>query len=245
MSPTGSPGLLRRIARSIGLSPIEVEGVRYRPRPRRASDVRVEYDARFPSGETMRIRCTDNRRYADVDRVPRIPASRLLESRLRPGMRVLDLPCGTGATASWLAHIVGPSGAVIALDTDGESIRYARRRYHAPHLGYEIGGTRDLAGELPDAFDAILGPPAETADRQAVETLVRVLTTPGWLLLPRIIGPSSEDASLVELIRGMVTSDEDDGVSVSLIRGRDPSLSGVLVSRIAQAEKPDSRDERG
>lgn len=227
-------GLLGRMARSLGLSHIEVDGVRYSPKPRRDHSIRAEYDVRFASGEMMRIRCTDRRRFADLDPVPRVAPSRLLESRIRPGMRVLDLPCGTGATASWLAAAVGPSGAVIAIDPDGESIRYARRRYPARHLGFEIGSVDDLEGELSGGFDAVLGPAVEHADDDEIRSLTRVLATPGWLLLPIESGEPEKDDERVGRVRSAVGN--GGGSIVALLRGRDPSLRAVLVSSVEQAD---------
>jgi ubiquinone/menaquinone biosynthesis C-methylase UbiE len=52
---------------------------------------------------------------ATVDRLP-----------LAPGHRVLDLCCGTGASAIPAARAVGPSGQVIGIDAAGPLLALAR-----------------------------------------------------------------------------------------------------------------------
>lgn len=46
----------------------------------------------------------------------------------KPGMRVLDLACGTGEPAISLASEVGPLGRVVGIDLNGELLEVARRR---------------------------------------------------------------------------------------------------------------------
>src|SRR5262249_26973636 len=42
---------------------------------------------------------------------------------VRPGSRVLDVACGTGYSSALLARLVGPSGAVAALEDDADRVR--------------------------------------------------------------------------------------------------------------------------
>lgn len=169
---------VRRLSRALGLSrrKIVVSGVVYRELSgvslRRAlgetgAGVK-EYEVRFPrpSGEgegaqhahreSMRIRFTHRRRYADLGHDPRVRFVRSMRSIVRPGDRVLDLGCGTGAGSAELAYGVGPSGGVVAINRDGESIRYARQRYRANHLAYELGWLDTLNGELDGSFNAAI-----------------------------------------------------------------------------------------
>lgn len=48
--------------------------------------------------------------------------------RLREGMRVLDLPCGTGQSFPGLVTGAGPTGAVLGVDASAGMLRRARRR---------------------------------------------------------------------------------------------------------------------
>src|SRR5687768_7249725 len=53
---------------------------------------------------------------------------------LRISDRVIDLACGDGAYASWLAERVGEAGAVTAVDISGGWLRFARQSLAAcPH----------------------------------------------------------------------------------------------------------------
>ncbi|MHA7813863.1 MAG: methyltransferase domain-containing protein [Phycisphaerales bacterium] len=159
-------GLARRKTVVSGVVYRELSGVSLRRALSETGAGVKEYEVRFPrpSGEgegaqhahrdTMRIRFTHRRRYADLGHDPRVRFVRSMRSVVRPGDRVLDLGCGTGAGSAELAYGVGPSGGVIAINRDGESIRYARQRYRANHLAYELGWLDTLSGELDGAFHA-------------------------------------------------------------------------------------------
>ncbi|MEM9065727.1 MAG: class I SAM-dependent methyltransferase [Planctomycetota bacterium] len=182
--------MLRRI---VGLEPeLVVDGVRYHARSgeplRRALSPTgrgsKEYDAQFPTGERMRIRVTRRRHFADLLGPGRLDLYRASGNAVRPGLRVLDLASGTGAGAAWLAERVGPSGAVVALEEDGASVRYARRRYAAPNIAYEITEERSLEGEPDGAFDAVflIASPGSLTDRpDAVRARL--------VELPRLLAP--------------------------------------------------------
>jgi SAM-dependent methyltransferase len=54
-------------------------------------------------------------------------APELVDSvRVRPGERVLDVACGTGAVTRFLAERVGPTGRVVGLDSNPEMLSVAR-----------------------------------------------------------------------------------------------------------------------
>lgn len=61
-----------------------------------------------------------------VYRAGRVAAIRAMG--LRPGMRVLDLGCGTGLNHPLLQEAVGPTGMVIGVDTSRQMLDQARRR---------------------------------------------------------------------------------------------------------------------
>ncbi len=145
---------------------VVVDGVQYRERStvslRRALSASgpgvKEYRVRFPSNtqrEPMKIRATRKRIFDDLCPDPRVVMYRQIEALIRPGSRVLELGCGTGGGTRLLSEAVGPSGGVVAMNRDGESIRFARQRYGFGNIGFEVGWIETLKGELDGAFDVV------------------------------------------------------------------------------------------
>lgn len=165
---------LRRIARRvIGTGSVRTpDGVRYRPvghhsltrsLSRRGPGYK-EYDAHFPSGLTMRIRVRPTRIYADLTGSRFAFEEEMLAGRVRPGSRALVVRAGTGDLAHWLAGEVGPSGAVVSLDEDEQSVRFAQLRYTAENIAFEQGDLALLSVEPAGAFEFVLAPRAFDAD---------------------------------------------------------------------------------
>lgn len=220
----------RVVRRLVGLEPeIVVDGVRYHARTgeplRRALGPTgrgsKEYDVRFPTGERMRIRATARRVYADIAGALRLGLYRKLDETARPGMRVLDLSSGTGAGAAWLSERVGPSGAVVALEEDGEGVRFARRRYPAGNIAFEVLEERSLEGEPDGAFDGIvlIENPGTLSDRPEVlrartTEIPRLVRPGGWVYLAAA-APSDtlreEIAALARRLNAETPDPEEDG----------------------------------
>jgi SAM-dependent methyltransferase len=212
---TRQSGLARLLNRLAAIGPgrvVTAEGVQYRERRARpAGPLRTpftqpepgvrEYEVRFPDADQrkrpLRIRATPTRIYDDLTPDPRVELIRTLDDVVTPGQRVLELGCGTGAGSRHLAHLVGPSGGVVSLDRDGESVRFARQRYPADQLGFELGWTETLSGELDAAFDAVVcvdpfrNDPGPAERARTLDELARVLRPGGRLLC---IGSSDEIA---------------------------------------------------
>jgi ubiquinone/menaquinone biosynthesis C-methylase UbiE len=78
--------------------------------------------------------------------------------RLPPGARVLDVCCGTGASAVPAAEAVGPAGSVLGVDLAGELLDLARRKAGnrgLRNIEFRVGDMLDL--RLPAAeFDAVV-----------------------------------------------------------------------------------------
>jgi ubiquinone/menaquinone biosynthesis C-methylase UbiE len=77
---------------------------------------------------------------------------------LRAGERVLDVPCGTGASLIPAAERVGPSGRVIGVDYAEEMVAIARRKVTSSRLGNVELRVGDMTAiDAPDdSFDAVL-----------------------------------------------------------------------------------------
>lgn len=75
------------------------------------------------------------------------------ELAVSSGERVLDLGCGTGLLAQYIADRVGPSGFVLGIDPLPLRIELATRKAR-PNLAFRVGSAYAL-DDLPDAdFDA-------------------------------------------------------------------------------------------
>ena len=174
-----------------------IDGVRYRELSpeslRRALSRRgpghKDYAVRFPAGRRMRIRVTPWRSYEDLTGPVLLPLYERVETMIRPGSRVLALRAGTGYAAAWLAQRAGPSGAIVSIDDDEESVRYARWRCPADNIAFEFSRHAphdDLRGETDGAFQAALLVHAVRASDDAESMLaecMRVVENGGFVYL--------------------------------------------------------------
>jgi ubiquinone/menaquinone biosynthesis C-methylase UbiE len=80
------------------------------------------------------------------------------------GARVLDVGCGTGRLARWIAGLVGPTGRVVGIDPLAERIAIARagteggadeRASAGAPIAFEIGQAEDLHAFADESFDAV------------------------------------------------------------------------------------------
>jgi ubiquinone/menaquinone biosynthesis C-methylase UbiE len=83
--------------------------------------------------------------------------SRLIEqAQIQPGMRVMDLGCGTG-TLAIMAKRAQPNAELVGLDADPEMLKMAYTKKDQENLDvkFDVGFTNDLP--YPDAsFDCVL-----------------------------------------------------------------------------------------
>ncbi len=185
----------------------------------RAGDGFKEFDAHFADGASMRLRCTRERIYADLAGPRLAPVYKVAEPFLRPGMRVLIPRGGTGYPGAWAAGRVAPSGAVVSLEADTESVEYAQHRYRLPNASFERGGLEAVAGETDGAFGAVLlvEPLAPIDDEDAMNRELWRLVRPGGWLVSAARRPAAELAlALSRAISGPVgvLSDVRDGWAI-------------------------------
>ena len=107
---------------------------------------------------------------------------------LRQGLRILDIACGHGIPAFYLAEQVGPTGAVLAIDINAGQVARARaiQGSHLPWLRFECMDIRSLPVDLP-RYDRITGNLSVMFFRpnrfEAVRGLVEHLSPGGQLVL--------------------------------------------------------------
>ncbi|BCA53504.1 hypothetical protein W02_06440 [Nitrospira sp. KM1] len=77
---------------------------------------------------------------------------------LQAGLHILDVACGSGIPAFYLAEQVGPSGQVLGLDVNAHQIAYARsiQGSQMPWLRFECADVRALPDTIAQ-FDRITG----------------------------------------------------------------------------------------
>ena len=102
----------------------------------------------------------------------------VVQEVLRPqaGDMALDLYCGAGLFAGALSAAVGPSGAVIGIESDRAAVRDARHNLRGtPWARIHRGDVADVLGyaEWDQASLAVLDPPRTGAARPALDQLLR------------------------------------------------------------------------
>jgi len=107
------------------------------------------------------------------------------EARVAPGMRVLDLACGSGHPALNIALLVQPGGSVVATDLVQEMVEVTRRRAREASLENIEARVMDLeAIDFPDeSFDAVtcrFGVMFCPRPLRAVSEVRRVLRPGAW-----------------------------------------------------------------
>jgi ubiquinone/menaquinone biosynthesis C-methylase UbiE len=161
------------------------------------------------------------------------------EAGIDTGQRVLDVGSGVGDVALLAARLVGPSGAVVGIERDSNSVATASSRASAAGLA----NLRFIQGEIgsvtiPESFDAVVGRfiIEFLPDADAVMRSLTCLLRPGGVL-------AFQDAcwgTWLELNKGLALR----GKCVSLIReafassGAHMDMERVLFQTIQEAGLP-------
>src|SRR5579859_2029757 len=80
------------------------------------------------------------------------------DAGIGPGHRVLELGSGMGDVAMLVARIVGPSGEVVGVERDADSIQFAQSRLSHAGLSNVIFTRSDISQlSNENKFDAVVG----------------------------------------------------------------------------------------
>ncbi|WP_068781436.1 class I SAM-dependent methyltransferase [Paenibacillus sp. GM2] len=108
-----------------------------------------------------------------------------LAELIRPGMRVLDIGCGTGAITRGIAEITGPEGLVIGIDNNPDWIAKARAEMQGTAgISFEVGDIYDLP--LEQQFDIVTSARVLqwlSRPYTAIEQMVKRVRSGGKLLI--------------------------------------------------------------
>jgi protein-L-isoaspartate(D-aspartate) O-methyltransferase len=187
--------------------------------------------------EAVAVQVTDGVATSSASQ-PSMMAIMLEQLGLRPGHRVLEIGAGTGYNAALMARIVGPAGAVTAVDIDEELVDRA-----AVHL--ESAGVHTV--ELVAADGAHGHPPGAPYDRivltvgsdDVLPAWVDQLVPDGRLLLPLALRGSQLSVALDLGRDGVLRSDSVRSCAFIRLRGEAAStdvsrrLDGTGVTLLA------------
>jgi ubiquinone/menaquinone biosynthesis C-methylase UbiE len=131
----------------------------------------VTFDGALHAANTAHHRAHDDEILADL--------------RLAPGVRVLDLSCGSGDLTARLVERVGPGGRVVGVDVSASQIEHARA--HHPGAEFVVGRAQDVGSAFPPAsFDVVLSVATlhwvPGSDQQGVLAGVASVLPPGGIL---------------------------------------------------------------
>lgn len=160
---------------------------------------------------------------------------------LQPGMRALDVGCGTGAVTRVMAELVGPTGHVVGIDANPDRLDQARHlaSEHALEIDFEQGDATQLpllAGRFEYAWARFLF--QYMADPRAVLAELCRVTAPGGTV---VVGDLDGQLDQLYPLDESVAADLREALRILGARGFDPYVGRKLYHWFHQAGLVDIR----
>ena len=156
---------------------------------------------------------------------------------IQTGQKVLDIACGTGVLARYVADRVGSDGSVTGLDLNEGMLAVAKRK--APHIEWRTGAAESLSFDTA-SFDAVVSQFGLMffEDRVgAIKEMLRVLRPGGCLAIA--VWASLEDtpgyAAITSLLQRLFGNQVADALRAPYVLG-DPKVLRDLFARAGVAD---------
>ena len=152
------------------------------------------------------------------------------KARLKPGMIVYDIGCGSGSISVEAAHQVEESGHVHAVDYDAKAVELTKKnleKFNLANVSVILGNAKEKISELPNA-DAVFIGGTGTDTNEIMHICQDKLTSGGRIVIGMI---------LIETIFSVLSSikeldfDSVDITQVTIAKGRSTTTGTMMLAR--------------
>jgi len=152
------------------------------------------------------------------------------KARLKPGMIVYDIGCGSGSISVEAAHQVEESGHVHAVDYDAKAVELTKKnleKFNLANVSVILGNAKEKISELPNA-DAVFIGGTGTDTNEIMHICQDKLTSGGRIVIGMI---------LIETIFSVLSSikeldfDSIDITQVTIAKSRRTTTGTMMLAR--------------
>lgn len=152
------------------------------------------------------------------------------KARLKPGMIVYDIGCGSGSISVEAAHQVEESGHVYAVDYDAKAVELTKKnleKFNLANVSVILGNAKEKISELPNA-DAVFIGGTGTDTNEIMHICQDKLTSGGRIVIGMI---------LIETIFSVLSSikeldfDSIDITQVTIAKSRSTTTGTMMLAR--------------